>query len=241
MASPFSDPPSYPTSSERHSPPLSPSPRVPPILSPDGSHDSFPMRVLPESASSSNPSSEGDQVIMVKKEENASWQPQEDESPVAMDTLPSLPETEETAEPVTSTALSSPEVETKSIPKSVLSPAIILSRKNLSSFASPPSEVKLDQAAAMAAANILMAAASSTTYSEPSVRPVTCEEDTSSSSSPSIESEREQTPPLVEEEPVGKKCRRNSLKADLDSEESEMKKAKRVDLDFSINICEFLI
>ena len=182
---------------------------------------------------------------MVKKEENASWQPDEDESPVAMDTLPSLPEKEaieETAEPVTSAASPSPVIETKSIPTSVLSPAIILTRKDVSSF-SPPSELKIDQAAAMAAANILMAAASNSTYSEPSVRPLTCEEDSSSSSSPSMESEREQTP-LMEEEPVGKRCRRNSPNAESaahESEESETKQPRRVDLDFSINIGEFLI
>ena len=186
----------------------------------------------------------------MKKEENASWQPDEDELPVAMDTSPSLPEkevTEEPADPPVTSAASPPVVETKSIPTSVLSPVINLSRKMTS--ISPPSEVKIDQvtysSAAVAAANLLMAAVSNnTTYPEPSVRPVTCEEDSSSSCSPSMESEREQTPSLVEEESLGKKRRRNSPRAESatqESEESGTKKARRVDLDFSINISELLI
>lgn len=263
MASPFSDPPSYPTSSERHSPLPSPALRVPPILSPDGSHDSYPMRVQPESTSSSNPSSEADQVILVKKEENASWQPIDSEFPIpeAMETSPTIPDrinpeiTSDGPAPDT-TPPTPPTVNTETPPKPTLSPmltpSINLTKKR--PVFSPPPEDKMEDmsaysSAAVAAANLLMAAASSSaveTTPEPTVRPSTCEEDSSSSSSPSMESEREQTPPVAEEKPLERKGRRSSSGESCTEETSsggegpEAKKSRRNDLDFTIDLCELL-
>lgn len=52
----------------------SPTSRVPPILSPDGSYDTLPLKAQPESTHSSDAmSSEDDQSFDVKKEENSNW------------------------------------------------------------------------------------------------------------------------------------------------------------------------
>lgn len=54
--------------------PCSPTSRVPPILSPDGSYDTLPLKAQPESTHSSDAmSSEDDQSFDVKKEENSNW------------------------------------------------------------------------------------------------------------------------------------------------------------------------
>ena len=54
--------------------PCSPTSRVPPILSPDGSYDTLPLKAQPESTHSSDAmSSEEDQSFDVKKEENSNW------------------------------------------------------------------------------------------------------------------------------------------------------------------------
>ena len=81
--------------------PLSPRPvrsptRVPPILSPDESNDTFPLKVQPEISGNLESSSEEDHRVEVKKEENLGWSGEDDdESSLLDDSMTHAPKLEE--------------------------------------------------------------------------------------------------------------------------------------------------
>lgn len=291
----YSDPSSYPTNAQLS--PLSPPTRVPPILSPDGStSDVFPMRVQPESTTSnSNPSSEDEQPITVKKEENINWIRSDNEpslvpkgfndgrtlvlpckmSPVTIGLskiqIPHAPKrssspakTENKIQDITSssapvtTLLLHPSPPTPPPPPPPPAAVAAVPPTPPTPPAPPAPTGSTGSTAPTAPAaptgstslTVLPALTATATQSSPlqTLPSLTCEEESDLSSSPSMESEREQTPMQTDKDRarlLGK--RQSSGSPSRGSKDSGMEESngrdefhpKKEELDFSIDMSEY--
>ena len=256
--------------------PLSPRPvrsptRVPPILSPDESNETFPLKVQPEISGNLESSSEEDHRVEVKKEENLGWSGEDDdESSLPDDSMAHVPKLEGNINEIQDLNCISKISKTPPI-----SPVGLHQTSTLSPLHSLPEEETEEQKERLAAAYSLMQVPSvvsatcvttsslplspppvistsmSTNTTQPSSPPTTQSENSSTASSPASERElslsetKMSTLSPSKKQSRGTASKRRGHDSGLDntseSDGPESKDHTREELDFSIDMSKLYI